>query len=125
MQTTYRNYTINIGATERRDGSMATEACISVDYQPLHSLFVFLGQDALALEKAQAWIDAREGGALPVSALPIAVDPTYAQRRAAAVVERGRLDVTADEAEIARQMGANADSAHRVSVRYFGNAGVR
>lgn len=60
MQTTYRNYQISVGTTERRDGSIVTEACIALDYQPLHSIFTYYGQEALALEQAQRWIDERE-----------------------------------------------------------------
>lgn len=56
-ETTYRNYTISVGVTERRDGETVTEACIFQGYTPIHSIYTFVGQDALALEKARAFID--------------------------------------------------------------------
>lgn len=120
-EQTYRNHTISIGATERRDGSVVTEACISVNYQPLHSIYTFLGQDALALELAQRWVDAQEG-AVADTALPAVLDPTYAERRATLHAERVRLDIAAEEEVHARRAGVAADAAHRVSIRYFGNS---
>lgn len=124
-ETTYRNYTISIGATERRDGSIVTEACISVNYQPLHSIFtIAINQDALALELALRWVDEREGAVIE-TAVPIALDPTYAARRAILHAERARLDIAAEEEAHARRAGVAADAAHHVSVRYFGNAEVR
>lgn len=121
METNYRGYQISVGATERRNGEMATEACIFQGYQPVHSLFAYIGQNTLALELAQQWIDQREGGALPVSNAPPAFDPACAQRRGAALAERGRLDQEAKEAEIQLLMHSAADSARRIERRFFGN----
>lgn len=125
MEITYRTYTISIGATEQRDGEMATEACIFQGYQPIHSLFTYIGQEALALELAQRWVDDQEGGALPVSALPAPIDPAYAQRRAAVLAERNRLDREAEEAELQLLAHAAMESARKVERRFFGNHPVR
>ena len=61
MHYIYRDYQIDIGTTERRDGSVATEACIALDYHPIHSVLTFYGQETLALEQALRWIGEQEG----------------------------------------------------------------